>query len=84
MDGIQIRYGSDFARGMAKKGRFDLLSIDAAAVIRDADIGLAAFSYFDSDRRCTGIDGILDQFLYDGNRAVHDLPGSDLICYIFV
>ena len=69
---------------MAKKGRFDLLSIDAASVIRDADIGFTTFSYFNSDRRRAGIDGVFDQFLHDGDRTVHDLSGCDLICYVFV
>ena len=49
------------------------------AVVGDRHEGVAALAQLDPDAPRIGVEGVLDEFLHDGGRALDDLPGRDLI-----
>jgi len=59
------------------EGGGDLVRLDAAAVVADADQIDAAAGGLDGDAGCSGVDGVLDKLFDDGRRAFHDLPRGD-------
>ena len=76
---MQILFGSDLGSGMSKKcGPYFSLR-NSLSVIGHTDIIDSAALNLNRNRRCTGIDRILDQFLYYIQRSFHNLTGSDFI-----
>ena len=59
------------------KARGSSFGVDAAAVVDDADEGDAALVGLDRDARGAGVEGVLDQLLDDGGRALDHLARGD-------
>ena len=51
----------------------------ALTVINDLDTGFAGIDHVDLHRRGTGVDCVLNQFLYHRGRPLYDLAGCDLV-----
>ena len=49
---------------MRQKRLFEILSVDAMAVVRDGDLFFAAFFDFDTDHTCASVDAVFDE-LFD-------------------
>ena len=77
MDAVQVIRLFNFAGGVADESRWDILGINTGAVIADLDQLYAAGFNADGDLRCTGIDGVFQQFLDHRCRALHHLTGGD-------
>ena len=78
-DGVQVVFRRDLARSVAHKGQFHFAGRNAASVVRDPDIILAAFADLAGDRRSACVQRVLDQFLDDGDRPLDDFASGDLI-----
>ncbi len=64
---------------MALERQRELVGGDAAAVVRDADEGLAAVGDGDLDPGRASVDGVLDQLLDGRGRALDHLAGGDAV-----
>ena len=84
VDAFQILLGLNLTGGMANKGSGNVLRLDAAAVVRHLDQRNAAPFNGDRNLRGSGINGILQQFLYYGSRPLHHLTGGDQLCGMLV
>ena len=69
----------DFAGGVGGKGESEIVGMDAAAVVTDADEFAAAVFDVDVDVGRTGIDGVFDDFFDHGGGAFNDFAGGDLV-----
>ena len=67
-----------FAGGVAGKGQRQIVGVDAAAVVDDANQFDAALLDFDIDARAAGVNGVFEQFLDDAGRPLDDLASGDL------
>ena len=76
MDVQQVR-AVDFRGRMAGQGQRQVLRRDAAAIIGDADQGLAAISDVDGDPRGPCVHRVFHQLLDGRGRALHNLTRSD-------
>lgn len=82
-DGVEVPGRGDFAGSVAQERRFRLYGGDSAAVVGDADIALSAvFDLYGNGRRLR-VNGVLYQFLDDGDGALYDLACGDLVSYLF-
>src|SRR6185295_16834009 len=57
-----------------------VLGAHAQAIVGYADAAPSAFFDIDGDARRSGIERILDEFLDDGCRTLHNLACGDAIC----
>ena len=73
----EVVLGLEFAGGVPLKCERDLVGGDAAAVVGYADGGEPAVPDIDLDGRRARVEGVLDEFLDDGRRALDDLAGGD-------
>ena len=64
---------------MRRHRQRQLIGGDPAAVIDDAHQFAAPLRHRHVDSRCTGIDGVFQQFLYDAGRPLDNLAGGDLV-----
>ena len=67
-----------FAGGVADEGQWQVVGVDAAAVVHKTDKVAATLFNIDVDARAAGVDGVLQQFLDDAGRPLDDLAGGDL------
>ena len=68
---------------MAQKRERYLLTLNSAAVIRNAHERCAALLDLDRDGGCPGIDRVLDKLLDHRGRPFHHLPGCYFIdCFL--
>jgi len=65
------------ARGVALEGEFDVCEGDSGAVVSDADVLHATASQLDVYLAGAGIDGVLDELLDHGRRALDNFAGGD-------
>ena len=63
---------------MTGEGQRQIVGVDAAAVIDDANQFGAALLDLDIDAPAAGIDGVFEQFLDDAGGSFDDLAGGDL------
>ena len=77
-DGGKIRALTDLTRGMALQTQKRVGTVHAVAIVGDTDHAGATAKKLHGDAACPGVDGILDEFLDHGGRALHDLAGSHL------
>src|SRR5262249_52325535 len=77
-DAKQVVGVLQLARGVAGEGQAQVVLVDAAAVIDDADAVDAALLDLDVDARAAGVHRVLQQFLDDAGRALNDLARGDL------
>ena len=78
-DGGQILRAAQLAGGVAQEGGGQLLRRDAAAVVRDADIGQAAPLQLRRDGGRAGVQRVFQKLLDHGGGALHHLTGGDQI-----
>ena len=78
-DVLEVFFRHDLAGRVFFESEFDFVSRDAAAVVGDADVVLAARADLDGDPVGAGVDGVLHEFFHDGGRAGDDFAGCDLI-----
>ena len=64
---------------MAFEGQQGIVAVHALAVVGDADEAAAAGLDFDANAVGAGVQGILQQFLDHGGRAIDNLAGGDLV-----
>jgi hypothetical protein len=71
-----------FACGMTLKCKLHILLVDAAAVVRYANIGLASIFDFHDDGGCPRIDGVFNKLLHDRQWPVDHFARCNLICHM--
>ena len=76
---LEIRQGRDLAGRVARQGESDLLARDADAVVAHANQAAPSPLELDLDAPCARIQGILNQLLDHGGRALDHLAGGDLV-----
>ncbi len=64
---------------MALEGQQGIISVHSLAVVSDADQPAPASLDLDADAVCSGVQGVLQQFLDHRCRPVHHLAGGDLV-----
>src|SRR5690554_4580579 len=64
---------------MRRDGQQELLGLDAAAVIGDANQLAAAAGDLDVDSRCAGVERVLQQLFDDAGRTLDHLARGDLV-----
>ena len=69
---------AQLAGGVAGEGERQIVGVDAAAVVHDANQFGAALFEVDVDARRAGVQAIFEQFLDDAGRPLDDLAGGDL------
>lgn len=74
----QIVRRRQLARGMVAEREFEVVGMDAVAVVDDADELAAAFLDIDVDARRPGVKAVFEQLLDDAGGPFDDLAGSDL------
>ena len=77
LDVAQILGTGNFAGCVAHKGFINILCLNAAAVIRNLQLLNAAAHDGERDLRCTGVDGVFQQFLCNRSRPLHHLACGD-------
>ena len=65
---------------VAGSGQGRVLAVHPAAIVAHADQPAPAILDVHLDRRGTGIEGILHEFLHRRRRTLHHLAGSNLVC----
>ena len=78
-DGGQIGSGAELARRVAQKGGGQLVGRDAAAVVRDAQIGQPAVLQLDGDVPRARVDGVFQKLLDNARGTLDDLAGGNEI-----
>ena len=78
-DGGQIGGGAELARRVAQKGGGQLVGRDAAAVVRDAQIGQPAVLQLDGDVPRARVDGVFQKLLDNARGTLDDLASGDEI-----
>ena len=78
-DGGQIGGGAELARRVAQKGGGQLVGRDAAAVVRDAQIGQPAVLQLDGDVPRACVDGVFQKLLDNARGTLDDLAGGNEI-----
>ncbi len=78
-DGEQVVGGAQLGCGVAFEGQQGIVAVHALAVVGDADEAAAAGLDFDANAVGAGVQGILQQFLDHGGRAIDNLAGGDLV-----
>ena len=78
VDGGEVVFCADFARGVAFEAKHRVLAVHAAAVIDDFEHRHATTLGVDLDVARTGIEAVFYQFSHDGGGPFHDLPGRHL------
>ena len=68
---------------MALEGQQGIVPVHAVTVVAYADKAAAAGFDLDADSVCAGVEGVLQQLLDDGRRALDDLAGGDLVGHLF-
>ena len=81
---IQILGARYFAGSVAQESGGDILTMDTATIVGNADIGNATIANLNSDVFGVGIDGVFHHFLYHRRRALHHLTGGDQLCYVLI
>ena len=76
---LEVVSRADLARRMAQDRETCVLFRHTLAVVRHAQEARAARQDFDFDLRGAGVDGIFDELLDDGGRALDDFAGSNLV-----
>ena len=69
----------DFRGGVALEGEHGIVAHHAAAVVGNLDQLLPARLDLNANTRGTGVQRVLQQFLYDRRRTLDHLAGSDLV-----
>ncbi|EHM54527.1 hypothetical protein HMPREF9080_01238 [Cardiobacterium valvarum F0432] len=69
----------DFAGGVGGEGEGEVVGVDAAAVVADADEFAAAVFDVDIDVGRAGVNGVFDDFFDHRGGAFDDLAGGDLV-----
>ena len=81
MQGVDILYGPDLARGVAVESHARVDGRHAAAVVHDLNQVLAAVAEIDLYGACACVDRILHHLLDHRGGTVDDLARRDLIGY---
>lgn len=76
---FQIVQGFDFAGGVAVEREFDVVGVDAAAVVADADEADAAAFQFHINRRCARVYAVFNDFFQGVGRAFDHFAGGNLV-----
>ena len=76
---LEVIQGGDLARGMACERQVKLTGRYAVTVVAHADQADSAVLDVDGEALCARVEGVLDELLDDGRRALDDLAGSDLV-----
>ena len=82
--GEQVLHGFDLAGGVTQEGQADLVFGNAAAVVRHPDQGGSALLDLNGHGCGLGVDGVFQQFLHHGGRALDHLARGDFIDGILV
>ena len=69
----------ELAGGVAGEGQRQVVGVDAAAVVGDANQLDAALLHVHVDATGAGVEGVFEQFLEDAGRPFDDLAGGDLV-----
>ena len=69
----------DFAGGVGGEGENEIVGMDAAAVVADADEFAATVFDVDVNVGRAGVDGVFDDFFDHGGGAFNDFAGGDLV-----
>ena len=64
---------------MAKESGAGILGSHAAAVVGDTQEGHAAVADLNGDLGSAGVNGVFQQFLYNGSGALYHLTGGDQV-----
>ena len=83
-DGGQILLGAELAGGVAEKGGLHIGGVDAAAVVRDPEIGHAAVLNLHGDLLGPGVQGVFHQLLGRRGGPLHHLAGGNQIRHMAV
>ncbi len=67
---------------MALEGELGILRPHPLSVVLHPYQLLAAELDGDGHARGSGVEGVLDELLYDGRRALDDLAGGNLVCQV--
>ena len=78
-DVFEVVEVADFAGGVGGEGEREVVRMDAAAVIADADEFAAAVFDVDVNVGRAGVNGVFDDFFNHGSRAFDDFAGGDLV-----
>ena len=74
---VELRGVGEFGRGVVLKGQAHLSRLDAAAIVRDAQITDTAFADLYSHGGRAGIQRVLHQFLDHGRGPFYNFAGGD-------
>src|SRR5262249_4755724 len=77
-DGEQFAGVAQFAGGVGGEGQRQVVGLDAAAVIDDAEEVEAALADLDVESTGAGVDAVLEQFLEHAGGPLDDLARGDL------
>ncbi len=69
----------ELAGGVGGEGQRQVVGVDAAAVVGDADQLDAALFHVHVHAAGAGVDGVFEEFLEDAGRPFDDLAGGDLV-----
>jgi DNA mismatch repair ATPase MutL len=75
----QVIGGSQLTGRVAFECQQGVVVRHAVSIVDHADHPLAAHLGFDAHGLSTGVQGVLEQFLHDRCRTLHDFPRSDLV-----
>ena len=78
-DGGKVLGAAELAGGVAQEGGGQLLRRDAAAVVRNADVGQAALFQLGGNGGGTGVKSVFQKLLAHGGGAFHHLAGGDQV-----
>ena len=79
---LQLIHATDLAGGVAGDSQFQLFGGYAAAVVLNADEGLAAVVQPYVNAFGTGIEAVFNQFLDHAGRAFHHFASGDLVTQV--
>jgi hypothetical protein len=68
--------------GVALKGEQSIIAVHSMAIVGDANELSATGFDFDPDSGRTGVEGVLEQFFYNGGWAVDYLTCGDLVGHL--
>jgi hypothetical protein len=75
---LQVLYISQFAGGMAGKGKDNLILRDSAAVVGNTDETTTSLANLDANICGSSVDAVLEQFLHHRCWSLDNLTGSNL------
>ena len=76
---LQVRERGDLAGGETRDRERQVVGLDTAAIVHDADAPRPAFGQLDGDAARAGIEAVFHQFLERRGGAVDDFSRGDLV-----